>query len=157
VMSAAALLPQVLLFLGLSMGDPKPVDYIAANWLDVPRFLLAGLAMAAFATTLSLLVASFTTRRAYASVFLIGQFLITAPFTIGLSMEIGGAVGQWISMFNLTAIPVHVNDIIFGEISEVTSEAPARLLPEWVRVGWYLAWTIVPGFVLWWRYRRLTP
>jgi len=157
VMGAAAWLPQIILFLGLSMGDPKPLEYLTLHWLDIPRFLLAGLAMAAYATTLSLLVASFTSRRAYASVFLVGLFMITAPFTIGLAMETEGRPGQWISMFNLTNIPVHVNDVIFGEVSEITSEAPARLLPAWVRVGWYFLWTVVPGFFLWSRYRRLTP
>ena len=157
VMTAAAWLPQFVLFLGLWMSDPSPLDYLAKHWLDVPRFLAAGAAMAAYATTLALFVASFTTRRAYASVFLVGVFLITAPFTIGLAMETEGALGQWISMFNLTNIPVHVNDLIFGEVSEITEEAPARELAAWVLVTWYFAWTIVPGAILWWRYRRLTP
>jgi hypothetical protein len=52
---------------------------------------------------------------------------------------------------------VHVNDIIFGQLSGVTEEAPARTLPAATRVGWYLAWTIVPSVLLWWRYRRMTP
>lgn len=157
IMTAAAWLPQIILFLGLSMGAPLPMDYLAKHWLDVPRFLAAGLAMALYAATLALLTASFTSRRAYASVFLVGLFVITAPFTIGVSSEIGGTVGQWISMFNLTNIPVHVNDVIFGDISEVTSEAEARHLPEWVRVGWFFAWVFVTGGLLWWRYRRLAP
>jgi ABC-2 type transport system permease protein len=157
VMTAAAWLPQVILFLGLCGGDPKPVVYLAAHWLDIPRFLLAGLAMAAYTTTLALLTASFTSRRAYASVFLVGLFIITTPFTIGLAEEVAGTAGQWISMFNLTNIPVHVNDIIFGEISEITSEAPARLLAPWIRVAWYFAWTLIPAGVLWSRYRRLSP
>lgn len=157
VMTAAAWLPQVILFLGLSMGDPKPMEYLGHHWQDVPKFLLAGFGMAAYATTLALLTASFTTRRAYASVFLVGLFIITVPFTVGLASEIGGTAGQWISMFNLTNIPVHVNDLIFGHVSEVTRDAPARKLAAWVRVAWYFAWTIVPGAVLWSRYRRLTP
>ena len=157
VVTAAAWLPQVILWLGLSMGDPAPVEYIERHWLDVPRFLAAGLVMAAYTTTLALLTASFTTRRAYASVFLVGLFVITTPFTAGLAQEIGGTAGQWISMFNLTNIPVHVNDVIFGEVSELTEDAPARELPAWVRVSWYAAWTLVPAAVLWWRYRRLSP
>ena len=157
VMLAAAWLPQFILFLGLSMGDPAPMSYLAVHWLDIPRFLLAGLAMAAYATTLAMLTASFTTRRAYASVFLVGLFVITVPFTVGVADEIGGKAGQWISMFNLTNIPVHVNDLIFGQVSDVTEEAPARLLPAWIRVAWLVAWTIIPGTVLWGRYRRLTP
>jgi ABC-2 type transport system permease protein len=157
VMLAAAWIPQLILFVGLSMGASAPVEYLTANWLDVPRFLVAGVAMAAYATTLAMLTASFTTRRAYASVFLVGLFVITTPFTAGLSQEIEGPLGQWISMFNLTNIPVHVNDVIFGAPSEITEDAPARALGATTLVGWFLAWTLGPLAILWWRYRRLTP
>ena len=157
VMVAAAWLPQIILFLGLCGGNPKPGEYLAQHWLDIPRFLAAGAVMAAYTTTLAMLVASFTTRRAYASVFLVGLFVITTPFTVGLAHEIGGLAGSWISMFNLTNIPVHVNDIIFGHISEITKEAPARELPPWLLVSWWALWTAVPAGILWSRYRRLTP
>ncbi len=157
VMLGAAWLPQFILLLGLSAGDPAPVDYLRRHWLDVPRILAAGAAMAVYATTLAMLVASFTTRRAYASVFLVGLFVITTPFTIGLSQEIGGEEGQWISMFSLTNIPVHVNDVIFNDVSDITEDAPARELGKSILVGWYFAWILVPGAVLWWRYRRLSP
>ena len=157
VMLGAVWLPQVVLFLGLAGGDPTPVQYLRQHWLDVPRFLLAGAAMAAYTTTLALLTASFTTRRAYASVFLVGLFVVTAPFTLVLAREIGGTAGQWISMFNLTSIPVHVNDVIFGKASDMTEDAPARELGATVLVAWYFAWTLIPAAVLWMRYRRLSP
>jgi ABC-2 type transport system permease protein len=157
VMTAAAWIPQALLFIGLSMGDPQPVEYFKNHWMDIPRFLTAGLAMSAYVTSLAMLVASFTSRRAFASIFLIGLFLVTAPFTIGLAQELSPTAGQWVSMFNLTNIPVHVNDIIFDHTSEITSEAPARNLAAWIRVSWYFLWTIGPSLILWSRYRRLTP
>jgi hypothetical protein len=87
----------------------------------------------------------------------VGLFAITTPFTVGLADEIGGLAGQWISMFNLSNIPVHVNDIIFNDVSEVTEEAPARELGKAILIAWYFLWTIVPGTVLWSRYRRLAP
>ncbi|HEX6065610.1 MAG TPA: hypothetical protein VFZ04_15375, partial [Longimicrobiales bacterium] len=62
-----------------------------------------------------------------------------------------------ISMFNLTNIPVHVNDVIFNDVSEITEEAPARALGSTVLVAWYFAWTLGATALLWWRYRRLTP
>jgi ABC-2 type transport system permease protein len=157
IMTIALWTPQAVLFFGLTMGDLKPLEYFKENWLDIPRFLAAGVVMALYSVTLALLTASFTTRRAYASVFMVGLFLITTPFTIGLAAEIGGKAGQWISMFNLWNIPVHVNDVIFAKASEVTEHAPARELPEWMRVGWYFLWVIVPGTVLWARYRKLSP
>jgi len=157
VMTAAAWLPQLILFLGLSMSDPEPLMYLRFHWLNIPRFMGAGLAMAAYATSLALLVASFTTRRAYASVFMVGLFVILAPFTIGMAQEMKGALGEWISMFNLSNIPVHVNDIIFGGVSEITEDAPARKLGSAVLVGWYFIWTLGASGLLWARYRRLQP
>ncbi len=157
VMLLVAWLPQLILLTGLVMGDPVPADYFIENWLDIPRFLAAGAAIAAYTTTLALLTAGFTTRRAYASAFLVGLFVISTPFTTGLAEEIGGTVGQWISMFNLSNIPVHVNDVIFGEISGVTSNAPAGEFASWILVSWFFAWTLVPAGILWIRYRRLSP
>lgn len=157
VLTVAVWLPQTILFTALSMDDPAPLSYLRDHWLDVPRFLAAGIVMAAYTTTLALLTASFTTRRAYASVFLVGLFIISTPFTAGLSQEIDGAAGQWISMFNFTSIPLHVNDVIFGSASEMTEDAPAAALSSSVKVVWYLAWTVIPGTLLWWRYRRLAP
>jgi ABC-2 type transport system permease protein len=157
VSCGVAWIPQLVLLVGLVMGNPEPVAYLREHWTDLPRILASGAALAVYTTTLAMLVAGFTTRRAYASVFMVGLFIITTPFTAGLSTEIGGAAGQWISMFNLSNIPVHVNDLIFAKVSGVTSVAPARELPSWVLVAWYALWTIVPGGVLWARYRRLTP
>jgi ABC-2 type transport system permease protein len=153
----AAWLPQFVLMVGLVMGSPDPVGYLMEHWIDVPRILAAGAAIAAYTTTLAMLVAAFSSRRAYAAVFLVGLFVISTPFTAGLASEIGGTVGQWISMFNLSNIPVHVNDVIFGEVSEITGEAPASELPPRILVGWYFLWILVPGTVLWARYRRLSP
>ncbi|MCZ6667027.1 MAG: hypothetical protein O7B81_17140 [Gammaproteobacteria bacterium] len=157
VMLLVAWLPQLILLIGLTMGDPEPADYFLDNWLDIPKFLAAGGAIAAYTTTLALLTAGFTTRRAYASAFLVGLFVISTPFTTGLAEEIGGTAGQWISMFNLSNIPVHVNDVIFGEASGVTEHAPAASLSSWIRVGWFFLWTAGGAGILWLRYRRLSP
>lgn len=152
-----AWLPQFVLMVGMIMGNPDPGAYIQAHWLDAPKILAAGAAIAAYTTTLAMLVAGFTNRRAYAAVFLVGLFIITTPFTTELASEIGGTAGQWISMFNLTNIPVHMNDLIFGEVSDITSGAPAREFSSWVLVVWYFLWVLVPGGILVDRYRRLTP
>lgn len=157
IMLVATWVPQTILFLGLSAGDPDPMKYLLEHWLDIPRYLAAGLAFSAYLTTIALLVASFTTRRAYAAVFLVGLFAITTPFTAGASQEINGPVGQWLSMFTLTNIPLHVSDIIFGKTTELTKEARARELGSTVLALWYFALTTIMGAVLWYRYRKLTP
>ena len=157
VLTVVAWVPQLILLLGLAGGAPAPMDYLAKNWVDIPRFLVAGMAMAGFLTAISMLTASFTTRRAVAAVFLVGLFAISTPFTIGMAEEIKGPVGQWISLFGLTNIPLHISDIMFETTSELTKEAPARQLGPTVLSLWYLLWTFGASAWLWARYRRIKP
>jgi len=156
VITVAAWLPQLILLTSLTLDAPVPGEFLRENWRILPQFLAAGLAISLYTTTLAMLTASFTTRRAYASVFLVGLFIISTPFTAGLASEIDGPLGSWISMFNLTNIPVHVNDIVFGDVSDMTEEAPARALGSTVLAAWYAGWVVVPAAVLWARYRRLS-
>ena len=157
VMLVATWVPQLLLFLGLCGSNIDPMHYLQQHWVDIPKFLAAGLVMSVYVTTIAFLVASFTTRRAYAAVFLVGLFAITTPFTVGAAEEMTGVVGQWVSMFSLSNIPLHVSDMIFGKTSEPTKEAPARQLGSAILLSWYFAWTFVMGAVIWFRYRRLAP
>ena len=73
---------QVLLLLGLTLGASEPLEYLRENWLDIPRFLGGGLAIAVITTTIPLAAASLTDRRAYATVAVIGLFLISS-ITVG--------------------------------------------------------------------------
>ena len=156
IMLAVAWLPQAILMTGLTMGAEVPADYLKDNWTDIPKFLGAGAALAVYSGTIALLVAGFTTRRAYASVFMVGLFTVSTPFTFGLAQEIGGTAGKWLSMFNLSNIPMHVNDAIFDSVSDVTSGAPAGEFDTWILVSWYFMWTLIPAGLLLFRYRRLS-
>jgi ABC-2 type transport system permease protein len=156
IMLIAAWLPQVVLFTGLAMGDPEPNVYIGDNWLDVPRFLGSGAAMAAYTSALALVVASFTTRRAYAAAFLIGLFVISASVSAALSEGLHGTQAQWYGLLNLGNVPIHVNDWIFDSTSDPLKFNPVLELPRYVRVGSFFVLTGVAGAVLWVRYRRLS-
>ena len=68
---------QVVLFFGMTLAASDPVQYVEDNWLDVPRFLLAGLVVAVYTTTVPLAVSAFTPRRAYAAALIIGAFIIS--------------------------------------------------------------------------------
>ena len=168
-------LGQVMLFIGFVLAANEPLDYFRDNWLDVPRFLLAGLVVAVFTTTIPLAVSAFTTRRAFAAAFVIGLFIISVAVSGILSIceddegqQQGfsrdhepcqpptGEAAKWFALLNIGLVPIHVNDLIFPE--ENTSEF-ARLveeLPKVVPVVWYLLLTAGPGFALWWRYRRIS-
>ncbi len=168
---------QVLLFLGLLLTAPDPVDYVRENWLDVPRFLAAGLVVAAFTTTLPLAVAAFTSRRAYAAAFVIGLWIVSGSAAGILAtcqetttttttdgnvtvqtqecVPIAEGMSKWFALLDIEEAPIRINDFIFGEEPESGTRALVRELPDIVPIGWYLILTAGPGFLLWRRYQRI--
>ena len=171
---------QVVLLVGFVLAAADPVQYLQDNWLDIPRFLAAGLAVAAFTTTVPLAVSAFTTRRAYATVIVIGLYIISAAVSgiltecqpehrevegePGVVIQVGGPGEQcqpltgdsakWLALIDIGQVPIHMSNLIFN----AHDERSARLvgdLPSVVPVGWYLLLTVVPGLALVWRYRRI--
>lgn len=166
---------QIVLQLGLVLTASNPMDYLRDNWLDIPRFLAAGVLFAAFIAVVPLAVAALTTRRAVAAAFVIGLFLITSAVAGGLTEEAhchdeegplapcppgeGGAVtgdaAKWFALISFGDVPIRVNDMIFDRENESGSARAAAELPDVIPIGVYLLFTIGPGFVLWWRYQRI--
>ena len=168
---ALVLFGQVVLLIGLTLAAEEPLDYLRDNWLDIPRFLLGGLVVAVFTTTLPMAVAAFTTRRAYAAAFVIGVFIISIPVAEILSEcaeepqrahiegpcePRTGEPGKWLALLHIPQVPMHVNDLIFDVDGEDRTNRHVNELPDIVPVGWYLLLTAGPGFALWWRYQRIS-
>ena len=150
-------MPQLLLTIGFILGAADSLDYLRDNWLDIPRFISAGAVLALFTTTMPLAAAAYTTRRAYAAVIVIGLWFITAATGAILKEAIEGSAGKWFAMIDIGSMPVYINDMIFDKMFD-QSEAIGRFAseqPNAIIIGWYLLLIAVPGFLLWWRYRRL--
>jgi len=151
-------LGQIFMLVGLSLGSAEPFTHLRENWLDIPRFLGAGFAVALFTTTIPMAVASFTTRRAYAAAFVIGLFMISGAVASSLAHGLqheGFEVARWVAMLDIGNAPIHINDLIFNETSSVTSQDPARNVPAAFRVLWYVILTVGPALILWRRYVRI--
>ena len=155
VMLFVAWLPQLVLLAGLVFGAQQPADYLADNWQDIPKFLVSGAAIAIYTTSLAMAVAAFTSRRAYAAVFLIGLFVVSTPLTAGLSESISGSLGEWIALLNLTNIPLHINDLLFGSNSLGDGNRVVDL-PRAARVASFFVATGAAFFVMWSRYRKIS-
>lgn len=154
---ALVYLPQIILMIGLVLGAEDPGGYLRDNWLDIPRFLGAGAAIALFTATLPLAAAAFTTRRAYAAVFVIGLWFIATAASNSLVESIGGGAAKWLALIDIGSAPIFISDMIFGEDPGGGAVGSARELHDAVIAGWYVLVTGGCAAVLWWRYRRLTP
>ncbi len=148
-------LPQIALLTGLTLGADIPLDHLRDNWQVVPRFLGAGFVLALFTTTIPLSVASFTTRRAYAAAIVIGIWVIAAVTGNALVEELQGENIKWFALIDLGSVPIYINDMIFTKVSDSDINTVANDLPRAAVIAWYLALVVVPGTLLWWRYRNL--
>lgn len=155
VMLIVTWLPQVVLFTGLAFGAERPNDYISDHWEDIPKFLASGAGIAIYTTSMAMMIASFTTRRAYASVFLIGVFLVSTPVAAGISESVEGTISEWIALINLSGLPLHLNDWLFDSVSGGLEGSKANDLPRAVRVGAFGVVTVIAFAVMWMKYRRL--
>jgi hypothetical protein len=145
--------------------------------MDIPRFLGAALVVAIFITTLPLAVSAFTTRRAYAAVFVIGLYVISAALAGGLTEcdpsdlpseespryeraleecePQTGEAGKWLALIGIGQVPSHISDLIMDDEDESQVARQVRKLPAGIPILWYLIMTVGPGYVLWRRYRRI--
>lgn len=155
---AMALLPQLTLFVGLTLGAEDQAQYIRDEWLNLPRSVAAGAALALFAATLPLCVSAFVGRRAYAAVFVIAVILITLTVAAIALEQASGDSAKWYALVSLNDYPTFVNDLIFAkETADFPNGAReyARLLPSYAVWGAFAASVALPAALLWERYRRL--
>ena len=141
-----------------AMGDPTPIDYLrdalarhpaiprwpASRWRRTPRRWRCSPRRSRRGAP---------TRRCSSS----GCSSSRRRSPSASPQEIGGTAGQWISMFNLTNIPVHVNDMIFGERARSPRTRPRARSPPGSASPGTSPGPSSPARVLWSRYRRLTP
>lgn len=156
VMLVVVWLPQIALFVGLNFSATDPGEYFTDNWSDIPKFLGAGAAIAVYTTAVGLAVASFTTRRGYASVGLLGIFLISQIAAGIFGESVTGTTGEWLGLVSLSDPPLHINELLFNVEDSLTSGQAARELATGIRIGAFFVFTIVPLGILLARYRKLT-
>lgn len=163
---------QLVFFIGLTLAANHPFDYLRDQWLDVPRLLVVGAAIAAFGTSIPLAISTFTIRRTYAAAIVIAIFLVTpfiagsltfcqnqdnSPAAIQQCDPATGAAAKWVALVSLPEVPLHVGDRVFNETGDSHVAELVHELNPVVPVSWFLILVIGPGAVLWWQYWRMRP
>ncbi len=175
IVLALAYSGQIVLQVGLVLTASDALEYIKDNWLDVPRFLAAGVLVAAFITIVPMAVSAFTSRRAYASAFVIGLFMVTWIMSNALtstecensvSSETGRPVAErtcepvtgdsakWFALMSVRDVPLRMSDFVFDRVSDEPSALAAAELNDAIPIAVYVLFTIGPAGLLWWQYRR---
>jgi ABC-2 type transport system permease protein len=147
VAAGAAIVPEALLFAWSALDARSTTSYLRDNWDVVPRFVAAGTLVAAVLTTLSLLTASFTTRRAYAAVATLAVLFVGGAIG-GIGEEnFSGTLADLLSLADVLESMIEAEHWIFGS----DRFGPFSGLEY---LAWLAVFTAVLGAGLIWRTRR---
>jgi ABC-2 type transport system permease protein len=146
--------PQALIFAGRSLVSTDIPGSIRADLPSLPPVLAQSLLTAGVLASLGLAVSSFTSRRSFATVGIIGV-LIIPPIVVSVAGQIAGdaTVGP-IALLSLPGVLEGSNAFFFGNglPQGVGADLPPEAFPLAAAV-WFAGATAI----LLWRYRRVEP
>lgn len=136
--------PLLMLIVFVLQGNgPSGIgDLLLTLW----RVLAAGVCITVFFTAISVAVASFTDRKAFASAAVILLVLLSAAITDALVRGAGASPTLW--LFNVVLLPLELALRIHGELGR-TRVSTGALWAAWA------GWTVVAGVFARFRYQRL--
>jgi ABC-2 type transport system permease protein len=112
------------------------------------RILVSGVATAALYASVSMAVASFTTRRAVAVVL-----LLLVPAIVARSAIESADAPDALDLLSAPFVASELSYRIFGEAQ--SGDDPIGRLSTWLVAGGLVAWTLSASAVCWARYRRI--
>ena len=123
IVFAFGFIPQAVLFIGQMLVSDAAFTYLREHLAVLWQVPVAVLVLAIYYASLSLAIASFTTRRIIAAAALLIVLLVSSAFSNILAGNNGRQFGPepqsaW-AVANLLALPLHLRDLIFeGKILE---------------------------------------
>ena len=136
VMLAAGVLPEAVLFTWNVLDAKHPETFLTDHWHVVPRAVASGVLLAVVLTTLALLVASFATRRAYASVGMLAVIFVGSAIGGIADESFSGGVANAFTLASLDEALTDAVNWIFGE----AGDGP---LPGYVSLLWLVGLSVV--------------
>jgi ABC-2 type transport system permease protein len=142
VAAAAAWLPNAVLFTWNALDAQGTGSFLADEWPVLPRLLVAGAGIAAFFTTLALLAASFTNRRAYAAVGTLAVLFIGAAIGGIAEDSFTGRAADVVSLVALPQVVIDAERWVFAD------ETAGRPWDGSVSAAWLAAATLLMAALL---------
>ena len=150
---AILILPHLVMGVGSILLTTRTTDAVSTELGALPAILGSSVVIAVVASALALAIASFTSRRAYATAAIFGAFIvpgIVATIVIGLDL---GSASQWIVIFDVGALLDGANAWFFG-VDPSTSAAVSGISTR-ILLGAALALGVGSIVVLVARYQRI--
>ncbi len=150
-----AFVPMLVLFLGRILVAADVAGALGDELEHLPQVILAPLIYAVPLAALSMAIAAWTPRRAYATGAIIAVFIVTAAVSGILEESTRGRLSDYAQLVNPLVAADGTRDLLVGE-PNFESPASRTSLDLWVfGVEWLLLSAVATGAVTW-RYRRIT-
>ncbi len=154
LMSTIALLPAVLLFLGVTFLADSPVSYFFNHIADILRILVNGSLLSLFFAAIGLLIASFTDRKSIAAAVYIGTVVLVSGFVAALFDAIKSDWHRYIALLSPTVVPQALTSWIFGtKLGGDSAAATAHLAGPLYLISVAVV-VLVSSFVMYRQYLR---
>ena len=147
VSAAVVCVPEAVLYIWNALDARETGTFFEDNWDVAPRFLLAGMLVAAAFTTLALFTASFTSRRAYSAIATLAVLFIGSAIGGIAEDSFEGGVADVLS---LASLPQVMTDTAHWILADELDDRPVA---GWVSTLWLAGLTLVLGA---WLLRRTT-
>jgi ABC-2 type transport system permease protein len=147
VSAAVVCVPEAVLYIWNALDARETGTFFEDNWDVPPRFLLAGMLVAAALTTLALFTASFTSRRAYSAIATLAVLFIGSAIGGIAEDSFEGGVADVLS---LASLPQVMTDTAHWILADQLDDRPVA---GWVSTLWLAGLTLVLGA---WLLRRTT-
>ncbi len=148
------LTPQLLLFVGRVLVAEDPFDGLSEELPSMPAAVAVALIVATLVGSVSAAIAALTPRRAYATVAIIGIFLlpnIVAALLVELET---GSLGHLAVLLSPADVLDGVNATLFGTAPD-NPTVEAADLDGWIYLATVAAWIVGSLTLLMRRYRRI--
>jgi ABC-2 type transport system permease protein len=151
-----ALAPMLVLFFGRVLLATDVAEAFGNELENLPQVVLAPVLYAVPLAGLSLAIAAYTPRRAYATGGIIALFIVTAAVSAILGEAItSGPIGDLAQLIN-PFVPIDgTRDLLVGGPAPDSPVSDTGFPLYWFAIEW-VAITLVTAGVVVWRYRRVT-
>lgn len=119
------LVPQLLMFVGNWLGATDGSGWFSDNASDLPAILVSAILVSAQLASLSIVVATFATKRAFAMVAILALFLMSLAATAALADLLPAAAGRIVMMFSPIYVTRAVSLVLFDAVPAVRDMSTA--------------------------------
>ncbi len=149
-----AFVPMLVLFLGRILVAADVATALGDELDHLPQVILAPLIYAVPLAALSLAIAAWTPRRAYATGAIIAVFIVTAAVSGILEEATRGRLADFAQLVNPFVAADGTRDLLVGEPNP-ESPASRTNLDSWVFGAEWVALSVAAGAAVVWRYRKI--